>query len=142
MRYEYKSDALCLTPGEYLRYHRIFQGLSTRELAERVGIVPATLKQYEWRNAPIKYETALALAEVLNIDYHYLLNSYTAFIDYPFDKLLKEIRVKLHFTQTQFADEIGIAQGTYANWERGQRMPRRQEYYKIIAAAKKLGITI
>lgn len=47
LTFDYKTDEKCTTPGQYLKYHRTFQGLSTRELAEKVGIVPATLVLYK-----------------------------------------------------------------------------------------------
>ena len=43
LTFDYQSDEGCTTPGQYLRYHRTFQGLTTRELAEKVGVVPAFL---------------------------------------------------------------------------------------------------
>lgn len=64
---DYKSDQDCRTPGEYLRYHRTFQGKSTREVAESVGIVPATLILYENDKHPIKYNTAVSLAKELKL---------------------------------------------------------------------------
>jgi len=44
----------CHTVGEYLRYHRQLQGKTTREVAESVGIVPATSILYE-NDINIKY---------------------------------------------------------------------------------------
>ena len=82
LTFDYKTDEKCTTPGQYLKYHRTFQGLSTRELAEKVGIVPATLVLYENDRHPIKYSTAVALANVLGIDRNRLLDEYTAFVDY------------------------------------------------------------
>ena len=68
LTFDYQSDEGCTTPGQYLRYHRTFQGLTTRELAEKVGVVPATLVLYENDRHPIKHSTAVALANVLGID--------------------------------------------------------------------------
>jgi transcriptional regulator with XRE-family HTH domain len=135
---DYKSDSDCSTPSEYLRYHRIMRGLSTKELAEKVGIVPATLAIYEKdNNRPIKYDTAVALAEELEIDRKRLLDEYTSFVDYPCQKLLKKVREDLSMTQEQIAEEIGVAQNAYSSWERGTRTPRRKEYSKIVSALKK-----
>ena len=89
---DYKDDTACSTPGAYLRYHRIFQGLSTRELAEKVGIVPATITLYENGKHPIKYCTAVALAELLGIDRQRLFDEYTSFVDYPCRELSQNIR--------------------------------------------------
>ncbi len=96
--------------------------------------------QYEAKNSPIKYQTAIALAGELGIDYRLLLNEYTAFLDYPFEQFLKESRVTLKLTQTEIAQKIGVAFSTYAKWEGRTRIPRRREYRKIIAVFKGLGI--
>ena len=134
---DYKDDTECLRQGEYLRYHRTFQGFSTKELAEKVGIVPATITLYENGKHPIKYGTAVTLAEVLGIDRRRLLDEYTSFVDYPCRAVLQKIRNDLSLTQEQIADEIGVAQNTYSSWEKGTRTPRRQEYERIICVVKK-----
>ena len=95
LTFDYKTDEKCTTPGQYLKYHRTFQGLSTRELAEKVGIVPATLVLYENDRHPIKHSTAVALANALGIDRNRLLDKYTAFVDYPYSSLLKKVRQEL-----------------------------------------------
>ena len=69
LTFDYKTDEKCTTPGQYLKYHRTFQGLSTRELAEKVGIVPATLVLYENDRHPINVQyKRWRLANVLGID--------------------------------------------------------------------------
>ena len=142
LTFDYKTDEKCTTPGQYLKYHRTFQGLSTRELAEKVGIVPATLVLYENDRHPIKYSTAVALANVLGIDRNRLLDEYTAFVDYPYFSLLKKVRQDLSLTQIQMAELIGIGQTSYSGWEREIRVPRRKEYDKILAALKKLRVNL
>lgn len=142
LTFDYKTDEKCTTPGQYLKYHRTFQGLSTRELAEKVGIVPATLVLYENDRHPIKYSTAVALANVLGIDRNRLLDEYTAFVDYPYSSLLKMVRQELSLTQMQMAEVIGIGQTSYSGWEREIRVPRRKEYEKILAALKKLKVNV
>ncbi len=64
----FESDVDCTTPGSYLRYHRKFQNFSTRELADKVSIVPAAVVLYENDRHDIPYNTAIAIAEVLGID--------------------------------------------------------------------------
>ena len=142
LTFDYKNDGSCTTPGQYLKYYRTLQGLTTRQLAEKVGIVPATLVLYENERHPIKHETAVALANVLGIDRSKLLDEYTAFVDYPCSSLLKTIRRNLSLTQVQMAEAIGIGQTTYSGWEREIRVPRRQEYTKILSALKKLKINL
>lgn len=142
LTFDYKTDEKCTTPGQYLKYHRTFQGLTTRELAEKVGIVPATLVLYENDRHPIKYKTAVALANALGIDRNRLLDEYTAFVDYPYSSLLKKVRQDLSLTQIQMAELIGIGQTSYSGWEREIRVPRRKEYDKILAALKKLRVNV
>ena len=139
---DYKSDQDCQTPGEYLRYHRIFQGKSTREVAESVGIVPATLVLYENDKHPIKYNTAVSLAEELNIDLNRLQDSYTSFMDYPCGKFLKRVRKDLSLSQAEIAKDIGVSQTFYSGWERGVKAPRRQEYQKIVSALQRRKIDV
>lgn len=142
LTFDYKSDKDCTTPGQYLKYHRTFQSLTTRELAEKVGIVPATLVLYENDRHPIKYNTAVALANELGIDRNRLLDEYAAFVDCPYSSLLKRVRQELSLTQMQMAKAIGIGQTTYSGWERESRIPRRKEHEKILAAMKKLKVDV
>lgn len=132
LTFDYKTDEKCTTPGQYLKYHRTFQGFTTRELAEKVGIVPATLVLYENDRHPIKHSTAVALANALGIDRNRLLDKYTAFVDYPYSSLLKKVRQELSLTQMQMAEVIGIGQTSYSGWEREIRVPRRKEYEKSL----------
>lgn len=134
---DYINSMECSKPSDYLRYHRTFQGLSTKELADKVGIVPATLNLYEKDKHPIKYHTAVALAEALDIDRRELFDAYASFVDYPCHECLREVRKDLSLTQEQIAKEIGVAQNTYSSWEKGTRTPRRQEYERIVWLLKK-----
>jgi transcriptional regulator with XRE-family HTH domain len=119
------------------------QRLSTRALAEKVGIVPTTLAIYEKdNNRHIKYDTAVALAEELGIDRKRLLDEYTSFVDYPCQELLRKVREDLSLTQEQIAEEIDVAQNAYSSWECGARTPRRKEYGKIVSALKKRKLDI
>ena len=138
--YDFESDDNCDTIGKTLRYYRLHRGYSTRELAEKVGVVPATLTLYENDKHPIKYKTAVLLAEVLGIDRKLLFDEYSAFVDYPCNVLLREVRERLSLNQSQMAQEIGVAQSAYSAWERAVRTPRRQKYEKIAPLIKKANI--
>lgn len=142
LTFDYQSDNACHTPGEYLRYHRTFQGKSTREVAESVGIVPATLVLYENDKHPIKYNTAVSLAKELNIYLNRLLNSYTSFVDYPCGEFLKKVRKDLSLSQAEIAKDIGVSQTSYSGWERRSKVPRRQEYQKIVSALQRRKIDV
>ena len=124
------------TPGEIIRYHRVLKGLSTRELAEKVGIVPATLILYENDKHPVKHKIAVVIAAILEIDYTALLDEYGLFVDYPFNKKLQEIRELFSLSQSEIAEKIGVSQTCYSSWERAAKTPRKSEYNKIVPLLK------
>jgi transcriptional regulator with XRE-family HTH domain len=64
---DYRNDSECRAPSEYLRRHRTMRGFSTRELADKIGVVPATINLYESDNRPMKHDTAVALSDVRGI---------------------------------------------------------------------------
>lgn len=100
-------------------------------MADKAGVVPATIVLYENDRHDIPYDTAIVISEILGIDRDCLLNEYTRFLDYPYNMLLKQVRTQLELSQMQFSQEIGVAQSAYSRWERGAGKPRRQEYEKI-----------
>lgn len=80
------------TPAVMLRYYRQRKGLTTRQLAESVGIEPATVLMYEREQFSIPYPTAVAMAEVLEIDKNLLFDGFARFMDYPYSDRLREVR--------------------------------------------------
>ena len=80
------------TPAAMLRYYRQRKGLTTRQLAESVGIVPATLLMYESEKFPIPYQTEVAMAEVLEVDRNLLFDDFARFVDYPYSVKLRDVR--------------------------------------------------
>ena len=107
-----------------------------------VGVVPATITLYENDKNPIKYKTAVLLADILEIGRQLLLDDYTTFVDYPCNALLQEVRSKLSLNQSQIAQRIGVAPNAYSAWERATRTPRRKEYEKILSLIKEVNIKI
>ena len=142
LRYDFESNEFCDTVGKRLRYYRQLKGYSTRQLADMVGVVPATITLYENDKHPIKYKTAVSIAEVLEIDRTLLLDDYTTFVNYPCNKLLQELRGKLNLNQSEIATMIGVAPNSYSAWENASRAPRRQEYKNIIPLLQKANITL
>lgn len=107
-----------------------------------VSVVPATITLYENDKHPIKYKTAVSIAEVLEIDQTLLLDDYTTFVDYPYNKLLQELRQKLNLNQSKIAAMIGVAPNSYSAWENTSRTPRGQEYKNILPLLQKANITL
>ena len=121
-------------PGEYLRYYRLRNNLTTRQLAEQVGIVPATLLKYEQGITSIPYDTAARLSEWLKIDVSLLCDSFAAFIASPYPEALKAIREELKLNQREFAELVGLKASYYYQMEKGNRRPSRKVYQQIMDA--------
>ena len=77
LQYDFENSDDCDTTGKTLRYYRIHKGYTTRELANLVGVAPATITLYENDENPIKHKTAVLLADILEIDRKLLLDDYT-----------------------------------------------------------------
>lgn len=124
-------------PGEYLCYYRLRNNLTTRQLAEQVGIIPATLLKYEQGLTPIPYDnTAVRLSEHLKIDALFLCDSFAVFIALPYTEVLKAIREELKLNQREFAELVGLKASYYYQMEKGNRRPSRKVYQQIIKDQK------
>lgn len=122
------------TPAAMLRYYRQRKGLTTRQLAESVGIVPATLLMYEREKFPIPYQTAIAFADILEIDRNLLFDGFVQFMDYPYSDRLREVRKVYGLNQTDFAEKANICYSIYAKWETAVRQPSRKMYKQLVTA--------
>lgn len=129
-----------LTPAAMLRYYRQRKGLTTRQLAESVGIVPATLLMYEREQFSITYPTAVAMAEVLEIDKNLLFDGFARFMDYPYSDRLREVRKAHRLNQATFAEKAGISLSIYSKWESGSRQPSRKMYQQLVTTYPQINI--
>ena len=68
LTFDYKSDKDCTTPGQYLKYHRTFQGLTTRELAEKVGTTYSGWERESRIPRRKEHEKILAAMKKLKVD--------------------------------------------------------------------------
>ena len=95
---------------------------------------------YENDKSQIQHKFAVPLADALEIDRKLLFDDYAAFLDYPYNVLLQEVRERLSLSWLQMAQEIGAAQTAYSSWERAAKTPRRKEFEKIILLIKRANI--
>ena len=119
-------------PGDYLKYYRQRKSLTTRSLAEQIGVVPATILMYERNEHPIPYETANQLAAVLDINADMLYDDFAVFLAEPYSDALKRIRSALGMSQKAFAEHIGVIPSYYYKLESGQRRPSRKVYLRMV----------
>lgn len=128
------------TPAVMLRYYRQRKGLTTRQLAESVGIEPATVLMYEREQFPIPYQTALAFADILEINRNLLFDEFAQFMNYPYSDRLREVRKTYGLNQADFAEKAGISLSIYSKWESGSRQPSRKMYQQLITTYPQIDI--
>ena len=103
-----------------MRYYRQLRGLTTRQLAEKLNIVPATV-------------ISIAAAETLHISEELLFDDFCIFISAPYTEILHTVRKRYGLNQVDFAQKAGISPSIYAKWEAGNRRPSRKMYQQLKA---------
>ena len=86
--------------------------MTTRQLAEKLDIVPSTVAMYENGKHPIPYDVAIKLADVLEIEASLLYDDFSRFLAVPYTEALKSVRTALRLSQKAFAERIGLYQAT------------------------------
>ena len=127
-------------PGDNLRYYRQRKQMTTRHIAEKLDIVPATVTMYENGKQPIPYDVAAKLADILEIEASLLYDDFSRFLAVPYTEALKSVRTALGLSQKAFAKQIEIAPGYYYKLEGGNRRPLRKIYQKICAMLEATGL--
>ena len=128
------------TPAVILKYYRKRKGLTTRQLAESVGIVPATMLMYERGQFPIPHQIAVAISEVLEVNKNMLFDDFAQFMDYPYNDKLREVRKTYGLNQSTFAEKAGISWSIYSKWEGGSRKPSRKMYQQLVTTYPEINI--
>ena len=121
-------------PGDNLRYYRLRKQMTTRQLAEKLDIVPSTVAMYENGKHPIPYDVTNKLADVLEIEVSLLYDDFSRFLAVPYTEALKSFRTALGLSQRAFAEQMEIVPSYYYKLEEGNRRPSRKVYQKICAA--------
>lgn len=114
-----------------MRYYRQLRGLTTRQIAEKLNIVPTTVLGYEQGRFPIPYKIAVLLAKALQISESLLFDDFCVFIGVPYTELLHTVRKSYGLSQIEFAKKAGISPSIYAKWESGSRRPSRKMYQQL-----------
>ena len=121
-------------PSDNLKYYRQRKQMTTRQLAEKMDIVPSTVVMYENGKHPIPYDAAIKLADVLEIEASLLYDDFSRFLSVPYTEALKSVRTALGLSQKAFAEQIEVIPSYYYKLEEGNRRPSRKVYQKIYAA--------
>lgn len=127
-------------PGDNLRYYRQRKQMTTRHIAEKLDIVPATVTMYENGKQPIPYDVAVKLADILEIEESLLYDDFSHFLVTPYTEALKSVRMVLGLSLKDFAEQIEIVPSYYYKLKRGNRRPSRKVYQKICAMLEATGL--
>ena len=76
--------------------------MTTRHIAEKLDIVPATVTMYENGKQPIPYDVAVKLADILEIEASLLYDDFSRFLAVPYTEALKCVRTSLGLSQKDF----------------------------------------
>lgn len=133
LRFIFEALSDLSTPGEYMRYYRQLRGLTTRQLAEKLNIVPATVLAYEQGRFQIPYDIAVLSSKVLQVSESMLFDDFCIFIGAPYTEILHTVRKRHGLNQVDFAQKAGISPSIYAKWEAGSRRPSRKMYQQLKA---------
>ena len=122
------------SPCEQLRFYRNYRGISREELAAQLSIPAGSITNFEKGFCEIQYEDAVQLSSLLKIDIELLLDEYTKFAAPGCGHRIREIRLRHGYSQSKFAELLGVNRSTVSIWEieyHGIR-PSRENYKKII----------
>ncbi|MFQ7240607.1 MAG: TnpV protein [Roseburia intestinalis] len=124
-------------PSDNLRYYRQRKQMTTRQLAEKLNIVPATIVMYENGKHPIPYAVSIKLADVLEIEASLLYDDFSRFLAVPYTEALKSVRTALGLSQKAFAEQIGIVPSYYyIELKKAIGRPSRKVYQKNMCCTR------
>ena len=123
-------------PSDNLKYYRQRKQMTTRQLAEKLDIVPSTVAMYENGKHPIPYDVAIKLADVLKIEVSLIYDEFSRFLAAPYTEVLKSVRTALGLSQKAFAEQMGLVPSYYYKLEEGSRRPTRKVYQQMCVALK------
>lgn len=123
-------------PSDNLKYYRQRKQMTTRQLTEKLDIVPATVVMYENGKHPIPYDVAVKLVDVLEIEASLLYDDFSRFLAVPYTEVLKSVRTALGLSQKAFAEQMGLVLSYYYKLEEGSRRPSRKVYQQMCVALK------
>lgn len=111
------------------------EGLTQQEVADFFGIKQPIYQKWESGRRKPTYENLSMLACIFDVSLDYLLGDYLEISKERYLKLkkqkeekknlfsvrLKELRKKNNLTQKELAEQIGIKQNSYSDWETGKK---------------------
>lgn len=79
----------------------------------------------------IPYQTALAIAKILEIDDALLFDDFVQFMDFPYNDKLQEVRNTYGLKQATFAEKVDISLSIYSKCMSVSLQPPRKIYQRL-----------
>ena len=132
---------------EKLKMLRKKKGLTQQEVADFFGIKQPIYQKWESGRRKPTYENLSMLACIFDVSLDYLLGDYLEISKERYLKFKKkkkeeekknlfsvrltELRLQHGFSQEELAEQIGIKQNSYSDWEHGKCKPNYEKLEKI-----------
>lgn len=128
----YSTDILPRnTIGEKIKYYRLIKNLHQEQLANLANIDRTTLIRYENDQLIPSLDITTRIAHALKINPFLIYDDYLKFIAMGYGGKIKNLRVKLKFTQKEFGQLLGVHRKTILRWEKEFEIISRENYEKL-----------
>ncbi len=121
------------TCGDKVKYYRLLNNMSQKELASKTNKSKTTIVQIENNIIPLTLKSCEKIADALNIDERLLYDDYLEFINYDYPNKLKNLRLKMGLNIKDFAEKLHITPVVYRRWENDINILSRVSFSKLIS---------
>lgn len=117
--------------AEQLKTLRKINGLTQKELAEKLKIKQNSYSDWENGKSEPNIEMLVRIADYFDVSLDYLMGGKMKNITEEFSLCLKKIRMKRKLSQKQIAEELKISQQQYSKWEGGIITPNAETLVRL-----------
>ena len=127
---------------EKLKVLRKKKGLTQQQIADEIGVNRGSYSNWEKGKREPSFENLSMLACIFDVSIDFLLSENLEISKETYLKLkeekknlfsvrLKELRLQHGFSQEELAEQIGIKQNSYSDWENGKCKPNYEKLEKL-----------
>ncbi|MCT3091767.1 helix-turn-helix transcriptional regulator [Lactococcus lactis] len=117
--------------AEQLKTLRKINGITQKELAEKLKIKQNSYSDWENGKSEPNIEMLVRIADYFDVSLDYLMGGKMKNITEAFSLCLKKIRMKRKLSQKQIAEELKISQQQYSKWEGGIITPNAETLVRL-----------
>ncbi|MFQ6367189.1 helix-turn-helix domain-containing protein [Lactococcus lactis] len=117
--------------AEQLKTLRKINGLTQKELAEKLKIKQNSYSDWENGKSEPNIEMLVRISDYFDVSLDYLMGGKMKNITEEFSLCLKKLRMKRKLSQKQIAEELKISQQQYSKWEGGIITPNAETLVRL-----------